>query len=255
MVCARLTKMFITVKVNIVTGASGLWDAKVWARSRSWSAFDRWSWWGAERGHTGKVCKKDIHQHREESSRARGMLASRAKSESLAYRRGRGRTAAHEEEWERCGGEGGGDRVSYPKAARPAKHRTSPQQEKKRRNKQAKSERDWVTNQQLLLVLVLLRWTLEGYEPDDAGVKHSQNYFCNENRAVVLALYFGPTTSRESIKMWISFRTWKQKRVRSTHPGNPKDAFDAGKDEVEDAEAHHSVHHCPQSRPKTAPRR
>lgn len=31
------------------------------------------------------VCaQKDIHQHREESSRARGMLASRAKSESLA---------------------------------------------------------------------------------------------------------------------------------------------------------------------------
>lgn len=34
----------------------------------------------------GKVvgAQKDIHQHREESSRARGMLASRVKSESFA---------------------------------------------------------------------------------------------------------------------------------------------------------------------------
>lgn len=30
--------------------------------------------------------QKDIHQHREESSRARGILASRAKSESFAYK-------------------------------------------------------------------------------------------------------------------------------------------------------------------------
>ena len=40
-----------------------------------------------QRGATqGKVvgAQKDIHQHREESSRARGMLASRVKSESFA---------------------------------------------------------------------------------------------------------------------------------------------------------------------------
>lgn len=43
---------------------------------------------------------KDIHQHREESSRARGMLASRAKSESFAYRGGQSRTTGHKEEEE-----------------------------------------------------------------------------------------------------------------------------------------------------------
>lgn len=36
----------------------------------------------------GKVAgaQKDIHQHKEESSRARGMLANRAKSESFVWR-------------------------------------------------------------------------------------------------------------------------------------------------------------------------
>lgn len=29
---------------------------------------------------------------------------------------------------------------------------------------------------------------LEGYEPDDAGIKHSQNYCCNESGAIVLTL-------------------------------------------------------------------
>lgn len=43
---------------------------------------------------------KDIHQQREESSRARGMLASRAKSESFAYRGGQRRTTGHKEKEE-----------------------------------------------------------------------------------------------------------------------------------------------------------
>lgn len=43
---------------------------------------------------------KDIHQQREESSRARGMLASRAKSESFAYGGGQSRTTGHEEKKE-----------------------------------------------------------------------------------------------------------------------------------------------------------
>lgn len=51
-------------------------------------------------------------------------------------------------------GEGGGDRMSYPEAARPAKHRTSPRKEegkkkKKGRNKQPNMQRDSVTKQRL----------------------------------------------------------------------------------------------------------
>lgn len=54
-----------------------------------------------QRGTTqGKVvgAQKDIHQHREESSRAKGMLASRAKSESFALKGGWSRTKGHKEE-------------------------------------------------------------------------------------------------------------------------------------------------------------
>lgn len=39
---------------------------------------------------------------------------------------------------------------------------------------------------------VLLRSALEGYEPYGAGVKQGQNNFCNENRAIVSTLDFGP---------------------------------------------------------------
>lgn len=47
----------------------------------------------------GKVARaqKDIHQHREESSRARGMLASRAKSESFVWRGPERRNKEHKE--------------------------------------------------------------------------------------------------------------------------------------------------------------
>lgn len=41
----------------------------------------------------------------------------------------------------------------------------------------------------------------------------------------------------------------KTSNITSAHPCDPKDTFNAGKDEVEDAEPHHSVHHRPQSRP------
>lgn len=44
---------------------------------------------------TGAI--KDIHQQREESSRARGILASRAKSESFAYKGGQSRSTGHKE--------------------------------------------------------------------------------------------------------------------------------------------------------------
>lgn len=54
------------------------------------------------------------------------------------------------------------------------------------------NQRDSLTNGRIVLVLTLLRCIQEGYEPDDAGVKYSQNNFCNENRAVVLALFFPP---------------------------------------------------------------
>lgn len=42
----------------------------------------------------------------------------------------------------------------------------------------------------------------------------------------------------------------KTSNMTSTHPCDPKDTFNAGKDEVEDAEPHNSVHHRPQSRPE-----
>lgn len=55
--------------------------------------------WGEDRGIPMQVAgggstQKDIHQHREESSSARGMLASKARSESLTWercRRGKGK--------------------------------------------------------------------------------------------------------------------------------------------------------------------
>lgn len=55
---------------------------------------------GQRRTTQGKVirCTKDIHQHREESSRARGMLASRAKSESFAWEGGSSRVTGYKEE-------------------------------------------------------------------------------------------------------------------------------------------------------------
>lgn len=40
---------------------------------------------------------------------------------------------------------------------------------------------------------MLLRSTLEGYEPDGAGVEHGQNNCCNESGAIVSTLDFWPT--------------------------------------------------------------
>lgn len=62
---------------------------------------------------------------------------------------------------------------------------------------------------------------------------------------------FGPVTSQEKIKMQVQIYNLKTEAWRWTHPSDPKDTFDAGKDKVEDAQTHHSVHHRPQSRPKT----
>lgn len=54
---------------------------------------------------------------------------------------------------------------------------------------------------QLLLILVQLRNTLEGYEPDGAGVKHSQNYCCDEGGAIVSTLDFCFPSEKKKIVM------------------------------------------------------
>lgn len=45
---------------------------------------------------------------------------------------------------------------------------------------------------------------MEGYEPDDAGLKHSQKYFCNENGAIVSTLDFGRPTNQENTTIVMS---------------------------------------------------
>lgn len=109
----------ITVKL-LTSTACCAWS---WMRGRCRKCFPSREC-GSSEGCRGKQPKqgkaigaiKDIHQQREESSRARGMLASRAKSESFAYRGGQSRTTrtqGHKEEeenrWEdgRPGGGGG----------------------------------------------------------------------------------------------------------------------------------------------------
>lgn len=49
--------------------------------------------------------------------------------------------------------------------------------------------------------MLLLSFTLEGYEPDVAGVKHSQNYFCNKSGAIVSSLDFWPPQKNTKIVM------------------------------------------------------
>lgn len=67
---------------------------------------------------------KDIHQQREESSRARGMLASRAKSESFAYRGGQSRTTGHKDTRKR---RRTAERMGDQEAAEAANYRTRAQ--------------------------------------------------------------------------------------------------------------------------------
>lgn len=70
--------------------------------------------------------------------------------------------------------------------------------------------------------------------------------------------FFGPVDKSRKGKNGSQFyKNWKNKTsdVNSTHASDPEDTFDAGKDEVEDAEPHDPVHHRPQTRPNTAQRR
>lgn len=140
---------------------------------------------------------KDIHQQREESSRARGMLASRAKSESFAYRGGQSRTTGHKEEeenrWE-DGRPGGGTGSQLQN--RSPNYAPNDSGQKERTFKITRVQH--ITTTSMLLAnshffdWVLRRSAVEGYEPYGAGVKQSQNNFCNEKRAVVSTLHFGP---------------------------------------------------------------
>lgn len=87
----------------------------------SWSTLGSCEGGEEQRGTTqGKVvgAQKDIHQQREESSRAKGMLASRAKSESFAYKVGQSRTR--------------GTRKRTQTAAQPVKYRVIHQSAKKK---------------------------------------------------------------------------------------------------------------------------
>lgn len=139
---------------------------------------------------------KDIHQQREESSRARGMLASRAKSESFAYRGGQSRSTGHEEEED---GGAGGELLRGWQTGRRLSHEATEQepiscavQRERTFNTTTGVQHISVTSTSPLNRSVLLRRAVEGYKPYGAGVKQSQNYFCNENGAVVSTLEFRP---------------------------------------------------------------
>lgn len=98
------------------------------------------------------------------------------------------------------GGEGGG--ITDRKAALQLKHKTIHPSAKGKINNPTNKPRTFKITQihqqtcpfsyvgtlQLLLIFVLVRNTLEGYEPDGAGVKHSQNNCCDESAAIVSTL-------------------------------------------------------------------
>lgn len=74
----------ILMHVVLQVGCLIIWEREK-QRNISWTNMGSCEGGGGE-PHREKVvgAQKDIHQHREESSRARGMSASRAKSESFA---------------------------------------------------------------------------------------------------------------------------------------------------------------------------
>lgn len=96
----------------------------------------------------------------------------------------------------------GGKKITDRKAALQLKHKTIHPSAKEKINNPTHKPRTFKITQirqqtcpfsyvgtlQLLLIFVLVRNTLEGYEPDGAGVKHSQNNCCDESAAVVSTL-------------------------------------------------------------------
>lgn len=123
-------------------------------------------------------------------------------SQSLLPRRDKRAGAEDTRKRKRC--EEGGKKTTDRKAALQLKYKTIHPSAKGKRNhpnRQEKNTQNQSNHQQmcphscfmtlqLLLILVQLRNTLEGYEPDGAGVKHSQNYCCDEGGAIVSTLDF-----------------------------------------------------------------
>lgn len=199
MVCARLTKMFGSVKANGATAAPDELTTQVRLKGVSkMQTLVKVGVGGAERHHTGrwplvhKRISTSIKKSQAEPEECWPAGPSQSLSPTVEDEAGPQETGRVEKVWGRQREKGWASTIQKP-------HPQSKKKEKQREN--IHNQRGSVTNGRLERCCYWHCWDVqEGYEPDDAGVKHSQNYFCNEDGAVVLTLFLAP---------------WKYKDVRS----------------------------------------